>query len=227
MTSIAAVAWVSCRTGEIPRPVALVQLASWLGPTAVRCYLLHIACSGITPSLSRILCSMVSVALYMMSNTLFLYACVCPKLMVARPEDSLSKWIHPTSPEGYCYHKAQTEICEFIGQRHDHAHAHAHFRNAIIELCKLPASSTWRVWHALSEVLLPMQDVKKAGVGISGDAQKLMRDFGLQCAGLVDLSEEANSRTCSAASGAVPEKWSLASKQPPPGAQLCRTPRQM
>ena len=68
--------------------------------------------------------------------------------------------------------------------------------------------------------LLPMQDVKKAGVGISGDAQKLMRDFGLQCAGLVDLSEETNLRLRSAPSGAVPEKWSLASKPPPPGAHI-------
>ncbi|CAK0738070.1 hypothetical protein CVIRNUC_000989 [Coccomyxa viridis] len=102
---------VTYRTGEIPRPVALIQLASWLGPAAVRCHLLHIACSGITPSLSRILCS---------------------------------------------------------------------------------------------------ADVKKAGVGISGDAQKLMRDFGLQCAGLVDLSEEANLRMCSASSDTMPEKWSLA-----------------
>lgn len=52
----------------------------------------------------------------------------------------------------------------------------------------------------------------KAGVGISGDAQKLMRDFGLQCQGLVDLSEEANLRMCHAASG----KWSLASEHSPP-----------
>ena len=59
-----------------------------------------------------------------------------------------------------------------------------------------------------------MQDVRKAGVGISGDAQKLMRDFGLQCAGLVDLSEEANLRMC-ASSDTMPEKWSLASESPP------------
>ena len=40
--------------------MALIQLASRLGPSAVRCHLLHIACSGITPSLSKILCSAVS-----------------------------------------------------------------------------------------------------------------------------------------------------------------------
>ena len=73
---------------------------------------------------------------------------------------------------------------------------------------------TRRMWHAFEEVLLPMQDIRKAGVGISGDAQKLMRDFGLQCAGLVDLSEEANLRMCSASSDTMPEKWSLASESP-------------
>ena len=41
----------------MPRPVAVIQLALPGGSTAVRCYLLHIACSGITHSLSRILCS--------------------------------------------------------------------------------------------------------------------------------------------------------------------------
>ncbi len=49
-------------------------------------------------------------------------------------------------------------------------------------------------------------------MGIHGDAQKLMRDFGLQCEGLVDLSEEANLRLCHPASGRLPEKWSLASE---------------
>ena len=92
--------------------------------------------------------------------------------------------------------------------------------------------SARRLWHASSEVLLPVQDVKKAGVGISGDGQKLMRDFGLQCAGLVDLSEEANLRMCSNPSGAMPEKWSLASESPPPADrviydQLCCTPTAM
>ena len=57
-----------------------------------------------------------------------------------------------------------------------------------------------------------MQDIRKAGVGVHGDAQKLMRDFGLQCEGLVDLSEEANLRLCDPASGRLPEKWSLASE---------------
>ena len=46
----------------MPRPIAVIQLALPMGPTAMRCYLLHIACSGITPSLSRILCSPVSVS---------------------------------------------------------------------------------------------------------------------------------------------------------------------
>ena len=73
---------------------------------------------------------------------------------------------------------------------------------------------------ALPEALLPTQDVRKAGVGISGDAQKLMRDFGLQCAGLVDLSEEANLRMCSASFGTTPEKWSLASESSPPADQI-------
>ncbi|CAL5223984.1 g6596 [Coccomyxa viridis] len=102
---------VTYRTGEVPRPIAVIQLALPMGPTAMRCYLLHIACSGITPSLSRILCS---------------------------------------------------------------------------------------------------PDIRKAGVGIHGDAQKLMRDFGLHSEGLVDLSEEANLRLCHPTSGRLPEKWSLA-----------------
>lgn len=57
-----------------------------------------------------------------------------------------------------------------------------------------------------------IQDIRKAGVGILGDAQKLMRDFGLQCEGLVDLSEEANLRLCHPSSMRLPEKWSLARK---------------
>ena len=65
-------------------------------------------------------------------------------------------------------------------------------------------------------------------MGISGDAQKLMRDFGLQCAGLIDLSEEANLRMCSTSPDTMPEKWSLASESPPPAIrviydQLCCT----
>ena len=59
---------------------------------------------------------------------------------------------------------------------------------------------------------MPMQDIRKAGVGIHGDAQKLMRDFGLHSEGLVDLSEEANLRLCHPTSGRLPEKWSLASE---------------
>ncbi len=47
----------ACRLGETPRPVALVQLAAQLGCGAVRCYLLHIAAAGLTPSLRSILCS--------------------------------------------------------------------------------------------------------------------------------------------------------------------------
>ena len=46
-----------CRTGEVPRAVAVVQLASALRHRTVRCYLLHIAYSGITPGLSDILTS--------------------------------------------------------------------------------------------------------------------------------------------------------------------------
>ncbi|CAL8463613.1 g3147 [Coccomyxa elongata] len=52
--------------------------------------------------------------------------------------------------------------------------------------------------------------VKKAGVGCCGDAQKLMRDFGVECEGLVDLSEEANLRLYGPGCGRLPEKWSLA-----------------
>ena len=52
--------------------------------------------------------------------------------------------------------------------------------------------------------------MKKIGVGISGDAHKLQRDFGVQCAGLVCLSEEANARLCNWTNGRMPQKWSLA-----------------
>lgn len=48
------------------------------------------------------------------------------------------------------------------------------------------------------------------GVGISGDAHKLHRDFGVQCVGLVCLSEAANVRLCSFANGRMSQKWSLA-----------------
>ena len=53
------------------------------------------------------------------------------------------------------------------------------------------------------------QAIAKAGVGCSGDAQKLMRDFGLAMAGGVDLSEEANLRLCGPGAQRMPEKWSL------------------
>lgn len=51
-----------------------------------------------------------------------------------------------------------------------------------------------------------MQAPLKAGVGISGDAQKLFRDFGLEMGGLVDLSEEANLRLADPDTS----RWSLA-----------------
>ena len=38
------------------------------------------------------------------------------------------------------------------------------------------------------------QEVKKVGVGISADAQKLLRDFDVQCSGIVCLAEEAGMR---------------------------------
>jgi hypothetical protein len=57
-----------------------------------------------------------------------------------------------------------------------------------------------------------LQDIKKAGVGCSGDAQKLMRDFGLACQGMFDLGEEANLRMCGPNLGRLPEHWSLSSK---------------
>ena len=49
-------------------------------------------------------------------------------------------------------------------------------------------------------------EVVKAGVGISGDAQKLARDYGLRCGGLADLSEGANARLPPAQA----RRWSLA-----------------
>ena len=36
-----------------------------------------------------------------------------------------------------------------------------------------------------------LQDIQKLGVGITGDAHKLQRDFGIQCNGLICLSDEA------------------------------------
>ncbi|KAL3131058.1 hypothetical protein ABBQ38_000374 [Trebouxia sp. C0009 RCD-2024] len=42
--------------------------------------------------------------------------------------------------------------------------------------------------------VLESQDIHKLGVGITGDAHKLQRDFGVQCNGLVCLSEEASMR---------------------------------
>ena len=42
--------------------------------------------------------------------------------------------------------------------------------------------------------MLFVQELKKVGVGISVDAQKLLRDFDVQCTGLVCLSEEAGMR---------------------------------
>ena len=53
------------------------------------------------------------------------------------------------------------------------------------------------------------QAIAKAGVGCAGDAQKLMRDFGLAMAGCVDLSEQANLRMCGPGSQRVPQTWSL------------------
>ncbi len=60
------------------------------------------------------------------------------------------------------------------------------------------------------------QELKKAGVGCCGDAQKLMRDFSVACEGMVDLSEEANLRLCGPGSARQPEKWSLARDCLPP-----------
>ncbi|KAL0037504.1 hypothetical protein WJX77_000402 [Trebouxia sp. C0004] len=58
--------------------------------------------------------------------------------------------------------------------------------------------------------ILESEKIKKIGVGISGDAHKLHRDFGVQCVSLVCLSEEANVRLCSSGNGRMPQKWSLA-----------------
>ena len=48
--------------------------------------------------------------------------------------------------------------------------------------------------------------MRKAGVGISGDSQKLMRDFGVACSGLVDLADMANERL----EPGLVQRWSLA-----------------
>ena len=63
-------------------------------------------------------------------------------------------------------------------------------------------------WPAF-QCRLAVQAVAKAGVGCAGDAQKLMRDFGLAMAGCVDLSEQANLRMCGPGSQRTPETWSL------------------
>lgn len=49
------------------------------------------------------------------------------------------------------------------------------------------------------------------GVGAHGDALKMQRDFGFQMEGVLDLSDFANRRLCSA--GMAPQKWSLAGEQ--------------
>lgn len=48
--------------------------------------------------------------------------------------------------------------------------------------------------------------MRKAGVGISGDSQKLMRDYGVACGGLVDLADMANDRL----EPGLVQRWSLA-----------------
>ena len=48
--------------------------------------------------------------------------------------------------------------------------------------------------------------VRKGGVGIGGDGQKLMRDYGIACGGLVDLADMANERV---EPGRI-QRWSLA-----------------
>ncbi|BDA48518.1 probable Werner syndrome ATP-dependent helicase homolog at N-terminal half [Coccomyxa sp. Obi] len=90
---------------------------------------------------------------------------------------------------------------------------------ALIQLALRPQGGKYRVFllhichSGLTPTLLTIlrsPAVKKAGVGCCGDAQKLMRDFGVECEGMVDLSEEANLRLCGPGSGRLPEKWSLA-----------------
>jgi hypothetical protein len=65
-----------------------------------------------------------------------------------------------------------------------------------------------------------LQEILKVGVGIVGDAQKLMRDFGLDARGLVDLSDEANVRLDAIL---VNRRWSLAGEwvPPPPPSPPC------
>lgn len=55
------------------------------------------------------------------------------------------------------------------------------------------------------------QDICKAGVGISGDAHKLARDYGIQVDGLLCLSEQANLRLPGPdGKPCLPQRWSLA-----------------
>ncbi|EIE27670.1 ribonuclease H-like protein [Coccomyxa subellipsoidea C-169] len=90
---------------------------------------------------------------------------------------------------------------------------------AVIQLALRPPGGAYRVfllhvYHSgLTPALLTLlrsPELKKAGVGCCGDAQKLMRDFSVACEGMVDLSEEANLRLCGPSSARQPEKWSLA-----------------
>eukprot|EP00884_Botryococcus_braunii_P005842 jgi/Botrbrau1/15259/Bobra.0382s0001.1 len=60
---------------------------------------------------------------------------------------------------------------------------------------------------ALARILMN-QELLKVGVGILQDAQKLWRDYGVECNGLCCLSEEANLRLASSLSSF--SKWSLA-----------------
>lgn len=62
-----------------------------------------------------------------------------------------------------------------------------------------------------------LQHILKVGVGISGDGQKMYRDFGLEMQGLVCLSQHANARLVAAAAPAAPASAdpSAPQQQPP------------
>lgn len=65
---------------------------------------------------------------------------------------------------------------------------------------------------------LLVQELVKAGVGITQDALKLERDYNIQVKGLCCLSDEANKRLASSPQSFT--KWSLAGATLPP--RVCR-----
>lgn len=78
----------------------------------------------------------------------------------------------------------------------------------------LQSSAVSSLGPALSEILLDPR-ILKSGIGIKGDAQKLLTDYGLRIDGMLDLSDYANERLDMQTTMAVPptvpfRNWSLA-----------------